>query len=46
MRESGAAKTYKIHATPTTYLLDNKGRIISKGLIGTALEMKIEKIFK
>lgn len=42
--ESGAAKTYNIRVTPTTYLLNSEGRIISKDLIGNRLEMKLGEI--
>ncbi len=43
--ESEVAKTYEIWATPTIYLLDNKMRIISKGLTGSELEMKLMAMF-
>ncbi len=42
LRESGAALTYNIRSTPTTYILDNEGRIIFKDLIGKELEIKLD----
>ena len=42
---SPVVKMYDIKGIPQTYLLDEKGIIIGKGLRGAALERKLEEIF-
>ncbi|MFN5458405.1 MAG: thioredoxin-like domain-containing protein [Bacteroidota bacterium] len=42
---SSAAKTYEVNSIPFTVLIDPDGKIIEKGLRGTALDEKLNEIF-
>lgn len=42
---SSAVPLYRVSGIPATYLLDEKGRIIAKGLRGEALQAKLEEYF-
>jgi peroxiredoxin len=43
---SSVAKLYYVQAIPANYLLNRKGVIIDKNLVGSALEDKLQRIFQ
>ncbi len=44
--ESDVVKLYGIRGIPMNFLLDKEGKIIAKGLQGTSLEEKLEKVLE
>ena len=42
--DSDVVDIYNVYGTPTIYILDSKGRILSKNLRGKALEMKLNEL--